>query len=96
MRLVPVVDSHKSDTFLVKVSGDSLQEMGICDGDLLLVERVEGFAPRNPLVVRSGAAGLVIERANGDNGCHGVVTEIVRRCFQARLNGIESVASERR
>lgn len=104
MRLVlcdsTVVESDKSDAFLVEVCGNDLQEIGICDGDILLVRRVANGTSLlgcNPLVVRTSAAGLVIERADGHNGFHGVVTRIVRLCFQAGLNRIQLHATlERR
>lgn len=100
MRLVlcgaPVLESSASETFLVEVSGNSLQEIGIYDGDVLLVHRVEGdsnLVTRNSLAVRSSADGLVIEWDNGHNGYRGVVSRIVRCCFQGRLNQIELEAT---
>ena len=95
MRLVVCDAPISSDVFLVKVSGDSLAEMGICNGDVLLIDRVESdnLIHGNPLVVRSSPAGLVIERSNGHNGFHGIVRRLVRRSFQAHSNRIELAAT---
>jgi hypothetical protein len=80
MRLVVRNVADLAPAFLVQVFGNSFYDFGICDGDILLVERLAvRLVGANPLVVRSGLTGLVIERANGHNGFHGVVTEIMRR-----------------
>jgi DNA polymerase V len=45
---------HPNDTFYVRVAGDSMNECGIFDGDILIVDRSLGPQPSDIVIARIG------------------------------------------
>ena len=41
---LPVVDSRRASTFFVRASGNSMRDLGLCDGDVMVVDRAEEAA----------------------------------------------------
>lgn len=58
---------HPHDTFYVKVSGDSMSEAGIADGDILIVDRSVEPKPSD-VVVASIGDGFTVKRFTREQG----------------------------
>lgn len=58
---------HPAATFFVRVSGDSMQDAGVADGDVLVVDRA--IEPRHGrIVIASVNAELTVKRIREQNG----------------------------
>lgn len=58
---------HPFDTFYIKVSGHSMNDAGIFDGDLLIVDRAAEPHPSDIVVAQVGD-GFTVKRFKRDNG----------------------------
>ena len=58
---------HPQDTFYVRVSGHSMTEAGINDGDLLIVDRTVEPRPSDVVVAQCGD-GFTVKRFQRENG----------------------------
>lgn len=58
---------HPHDTFYVRVSGDSMKDVGIFDGDILIVDRAAEARP-NDIVVAQTDNGFTVKRLDRERG----------------------------
>lgn len=58
---------HPHDTFCVRVSGDSMKDAGIFDGDILIVDRAAHAQP-NDVVVAQTDEGFTVKRLSRERG----------------------------
>lgn len=58
---------HPHDTFCVRVSGESMKDAGIFDGDILIVDRVADAQP-NDIVVAQTDEGFTVKRLSRECG----------------------------
>lgn len=65
--------THPESTFFVNVTGDSMQDLGIFSGDILVVDR--GVEPRSGcIVVATLGGGLVVKSLVGRSGDYSLIS----------------------
>lgn len=58
---------HPQDTFYIKVSGNSMQDAGVFDGDILIVDK--SIEPHPPdIVIAQVDGGFTVKRFQRENG----------------------------
>jgi DNA polymerase V len=82
------------DTFYVRVSGDSMVETGVFDGDILIVDRSVEPKPTDIVVAQVGD-GFTVKRFNGEHGRLRLVQSNLNQPNDTRICGVALFAIHR-